>query len=253
MQITEPNRFIECVIAPGYTQGGVRDPDDAAEVEEERAACCGPGRWRTIRPRALDYRRVDGGLLVQTRDAEADDFATAKVVTKRAPTDAELADLHFAWLVSKHVKSNAIVLAKDGMVVGVGAGQMSRVDSTHMAVRKAGERVKGSVLASDAFFPFRDNVDEAAPGGRHGDRAARRLGARPGVDRRLRRARPGDGVHRRAALPPLSPNIILSRIKRRWSSLGGFARGLRAKPPSELQRRSPGSARAASDAATDRS
>ena len=76
-----------------------------------------------------------------------------------------MADLQFAWVVCKHVKSNAIVLAKDGMVVGVGAGQMSRVDSVHMAVRKAGERVKGSVLASDAFFPFRDNVDEAAKAG----------------------------------------------------------------------------------------
>src|SRR5262249_37717539 len=110
----------------------------------------------------LDYRRVDGGLLVQERDRGSDDFAQAKVVTKRAPTETELADLKFAWLVAKHVKSNAIVLAKGGMVVGVGAGQMSRVDSTFMAVRKAGERSKGSVLASDAFFPFRDNIDEAA-------------------------------------------------------------------------------------------
>src|SRR5205807_4756805 len=86
-------------------------------------------------------------------------------VTKRPPTEAEMADLRFAWAVGKHVKSNAIVLAKDGMVVGVGAGQMSRVDSVHMAVRKAGDRVKGSVLASDAFFPFRDNVDMAAAAG----------------------------------------------------------------------------------------
>jgi phosphoribosylaminoimidazolecarboxamide formyltransferase/IMP cyclohydrolase len=73
-----------------------------------------------------------------------------------------LADLRFAWTVAKHVKSNAIVLAKEDMVLGVGAGQMSRVDSTHMAIRKAGARVVGSVLASDAFFPFRDNVDMAA-------------------------------------------------------------------------------------------
>jgi phosphoribosylaminoimidazolecarboxamide formyltransferase/IMP cyclohydrolase len=112
--------------------------------------------------RSVDFRRVDGGLLVQTRDAEADDFVNAKVVSKRAPTEAELADLRFAWLVAKHVKSNAIVLAKNRMIVGVGAGQMSRIDSTHMATHKAGERVKGSVLASDAFFPFRDNVDMAA-------------------------------------------------------------------------------------------
>ena len=76
-----------------------------------------------------------------------------------------MADLRFAWIVAKHVKSNAIVLAKDGMIVGVGAGQMSRVDSVHLAVRKAGQRAAGSVLASDAFFPFRDNIDEAAKAG----------------------------------------------------------------------------------------
>jgi phosphoribosylaminoimidazolecarboxamide formyltransferase/IMP cyclohydrolase len=115
--------------------------------------------------RSLDYRRVDGGLLVQTRDLPADDFANAKVVTKRAPEPGEVADLRFAWLVAKHVKSNAIVLAKYQMIVGVGAGQMSRIDSTHMAARKAGQRAAGSVLASDAFFPFRDNVDEAARSG----------------------------------------------------------------------------------------
>ena len=130
------------------------------------------------------------------------------MVTKRPPTDAEMADLRFAWVVCKHVKSNAIVLAKGGMVVGVGAGQMSRVDSVHMAVRKAGDRVKGAVLASDAFFPFRDNVDEAAkagvtamvqPGGSMRD---------AGFDRGLRRARPGDGVHRRPPFPALIPGFV---------------------------------------------
>ena len=96
----------------------------------------------------------------------SDDFAQAKVVTQaRRRPRRKWRDLRFAWLVCKHVKSNAIVLAKGGMVVGVGAGQMSRVDSVHMAVRKAGERSKGAVLASDAFFPFRDNVDEAARAG----------------------------------------------------------------------------------------
>src|SRR5207248_3468995 len=115
--------------------------------------------------KSLDYRRVDGGLLVQTRDVAADDFAGAKVVSKREPTPGEWDDLRFAWLVAKHVKSNAIVLAKDGMVVGVGAGQMSRVDSTGIATHKAGDRAKGSALGSDAFFPFRDNVDAAAKAG----------------------------------------------------------------------------------------
>jgi phosphoribosylaminoimidazolecarboxamide formyltransferase/IMP cyclohydrolase len=109
---------------------------------------------------------VDGGLLVQSRDLPAaGDFAPMRVPTKRGLTTEELADLRFAWLVCKHVKSNAIVLAKDGMIVGVGAGQMSRVDSVHLAVRKAGDRSRGSVLASDAFFPFRDNIDEAAKAG----------------------------------------------------------------------------------------
>jgi phosphoribosylaminoimidazolecarboxamide formyltransferase/IMP cyclohydrolase len=160
-QITEPNRFIECVIAPSYSEPAFRllttRPSWKKNVRLLRTGPIEPAAARGV-----DFRRVDGGLLVQTRDVEADDFGQAKVVTKRAPTETEMADLRFAWRVCKHVKSNAIVLAKGGMVVGVGAGQMSRVDSVHIAARKAGERVRGSVLASDAFFPFRDNVDEAA-------------------------------------------------------------------------------------------
>ena len=102
---------------------------------------------------------------MQNRDSQTADWNSARTVTKRAPNNQEEADLKLAWTVCKHVKSNAIVLAKDQMVVGVGAGQMSRVDSVHMASRKAGERSQGSVLASDAFFPFRDNVDLAAAAG----------------------------------------------------------------------------------------
>jgi phosphoribosylaminoimidazolecarboxamide formyltransferase/IMP cyclohydrolase len=116
-------------------------------------------------PQGLDYRRVDGGLLVQTRDVGADKPDEWKIVTKRKPTEAEFMALQFAWFVCKHVKSNAIVLTNGTAVVGVGAGQMSRVDSVQIAVKKAGDRVKGSVLASDAFFPFRDNVDAAASAG----------------------------------------------------------------------------------------
>jgi phosphoribosylaminoimidazolecarboxamide formyltransferase / IMP cyclohydrolase len=115
---------------------------------------------------------VDGGLLVQTRDVGADVADKWKTVTKRKPTPDESMALWFAWLVCKHVKSNAIVLASRERerpeltrVVGVGAGQMSRIDSVEIAVRKAGERSHGSVLASDAFFPFRDNVDAAAKAG----------------------------------------------------------------------------------------
>jgi len=164
MQITEPNRFIECVIAPGYSKAAFEilttRPKWKASVR-----LLSVGALSTDAARTLDFRRVDGGLLVQGRDGEADDFAKAVVKTKRAPTDAEMADLQFTWLVAKHVKSNAIVFGKNRMIVGVGAGQMSRIDSTHMAVRKANGREKGSVLASDAFFPFRDNVDLAAAAG----------------------------------------------------------------------------------------
>ena len=107
--------------------------------------------------------RVVGGLLVQGFDRMQ--YETLKVVTQREPSEKEKTDLLFAWVICKHVKSNAIVYAKDGTVVGVGAGQMSRVDASMIAARKAGERARGSVLASDAFFPFRDGVDAAAEAG----------------------------------------------------------------------------------------
>jgi phosphoribosylaminoimidazolecarboxamide formyltransferase/IMP cyclohydrolase len=102
---------------------------------------------------------------VQTRDRDTATAADAKVVSKRAPSSAELADLDFAWRVCKHVKSNAIVFVSGGRTLGVGAGQMSRVDSTRIAISKARGSLKGCVMASDAFFPFRDSVDEAAKAG----------------------------------------------------------------------------------------
>jgi phosphoribosylaminoimidazolecarboxamide formyltransferase/IMP cyclohydrolase len=165
---TEPNRFIECVIAPGFSEAALNLFTTRPTWKKNvRLLRTGPLDVKGAAPRMLILRDVDGGVLAQTPDDRGPDadFQDAKTVTKRAPTTAETADLLFAWVVCKHVKSNAIVLAKDGMVVGVGAGQMSRVDSVHMAARKAGDRVKGSVLASDAFFPFRDNVDEAAKAG----------------------------------------------------------------------------------------
>jgi len=115
-----------------------------------------------------DLRRVAGGMLAQGFDASVEDLSKAKVVTKRAPTAAELAELDFAWKISKHVKSNAIVMTRDARIVGVGAGQMSRVDSMEIAVSKAakaGTPTKGSALGSDAFFPFRDGIDAAAKAG----------------------------------------------------------------------------------------
>jgi phosphoribosylaminoimidazolecarboxamide formyltransferase/IMP cyclohydrolase len=183
-QATEPNRFVECVIAPAFSSAAFEllttrpswkksvrllESGPLQRDSTERGARSAKDEDSALRaPRSAlyDFRRVDGGLLVQTRDGPAaEDFAHLRVATKRGPNDQELDDLRFAWVVCKHVKSNAIVLAKGGMVVGVGAGQMSRVDSVHLAVRKAGERSRGSVLASDAFFPFRDNIDEAARAG----------------------------------------------------------------------------------------
>jgi phosphoribosylaminoimidazolecarboxamide formyltransferase/IMP cyclohydrolase len=163
-QITEPGRFVECVIAPGFSDAAFRllttRPTWKKSVRLLRT-----GPLTAPRPDALDYRRVDGGLLVQQRELPGQAVGELRVVTKKQPAEAEMADLLFAWVVCKHVKSNAIVLARGGMLVGVGAGQMSRVDSVHLAVRKADERSRGSVLASDAFFPFRDNVDQAARAG----------------------------------------------------------------------------------------
>jgi phosphoribosylaminoimidazolecarboxamide formyltransferase/IMP cyclohydrolase len=162
-RITQPNRFIECIIAPDYSPA-------AREILTTRR------KWgvnlRLLRTGPItsatspqEYRRIDGGLLVQARDLPADDLANATVRTKREPSAQERADLAFAWRVCKHVKSNGIVFVNELRVVGVGAGQMSRVDSVRIAASKAGERAKGAVLASDAFFPFPDNVHEAAKAG----------------------------------------------------------------------------------------
>ena len=124
------------------------------------------GAWPAEPLPRLDFKRVNGGLLVQ--DADLALHGEIKVVTQRAPTEAEMRDLLFAWRVAKFVKSNAIVYAKDSTTVGVGAGQMSRVNSARIAAIKAeqaGLSVPGSVMASDAFFPFRDGIDNAAAAG----------------------------------------------------------------------------------------
>jgi phosphoribosylaminoimidazolecarboxamide formyltransferase/IMP cyclohydrolase len=114
------------------------------------------------------YRSVVGGLLVQDADIELLDEKALKTVTKRKPTDQEMKDMIYAWRIAKHVKSNAIVYARDNQTVGIGAGQMKRVDAAKLAAMIAesfGETVKGSAMASDAFFPFRDGIDEAAKRG----------------------------------------------------------------------------------------
>ena len=114
---------------------------------------------------AMEFRKISGGMLVQTPDAYKISIDDLKVVTEKQPTESELKALQFAWKVCKHVKSNAIVFASEFQTVGVGAGQMNRIDSVRIAADRAGRTdlaLKNSVLASDAFFPFRDGVDEAA-------------------------------------------------------------------------------------------
>jgi phosphoribosylaminoimidazolecarboxamide formyltransferase/IMP cyclohydrolase len=153
--------FLECVVAPSFA---------AVALEVLRAKknlrLLATGSWLGAEHEALTYKRVGGGLVVQDRDATAAGEVTrGKVVTKREPTAEEMRSLEFAWRVCKHVKSNAIVLAHGETTVGVGAGQMSRVISVQIACEKAGEKARGSVLASDAFFPFPDGVEAAAKAG----------------------------------------------------------------------------------------
>jgi phosphoribosylaminoimidazolecarboxamide formyltransferase/IMP cyclohydrolase len=153
--------FLECVVAPSFAPA-------ALEVlrGKKNLRLLATGTWLPAEHAALAYKRVGGGLVVQDRDATAAGEVTrGKVVTRRPPTAEELRDLEFAWRVGKHVKSNAIVLARGEVTVGVGAGQMSRVVSVQIACEKAGEKARPSVLASDAFFPFPDGVEAAAGAG----------------------------------------------------------------------------------------
>jgi len=151
--------FLECIIAPGYSEA-------ARELLGKKKNLRLLATGKLSAPKGgVTLRSVAGGLLVQTRDDGLVAAASAKVVSKRAPSSEELAGLDFAWRVGKHVKSNAIVLARAGQTVGVGAGQMSRVDSVKLAVSKAVLPVAGTVAASDAFFPFRDGVDGLAEAG----------------------------------------------------------------------------------------
>ena len=152
-------QFVEVIIAPSVSAQAAAAVADKKNV---RLLCC--GQWTGATP-ALDYKRVNGGLLVQDRDLGMVSRADLRVVSKRQPTEQEIQDLLFAWKVAKFVKSNAIVYAANGRTIGVGAGQMSRVNSARIAAIKAehaGLSVTGSVMASDAFFPFRDGIDNAA-------------------------------------------------------------------------------------------
>jgi phosphoribosylaminoimidazolecarboxamide formyltransferase/IMP cyclohydrolase len=176
--LSEPGKFVEAIVAPGYSP-------EALSILTTRP------KWKanvrlmqidSLRPDVLglQFRNVEGGLLVQQADALADDYSQWRVVTETQPTDEQVADLRFAWTVVRHVKSNAIVLCRDRALCGAGAGQMSRVDSVEIAIRKAAGRAAKSALASDAFFPFPDSIEAAAaagvtavvqPGGSKGDEA----------------------------------------------------------------------------------
>ena len=149
--------FVEVVVAPGYTEGALT----ALKGRKNLRLLVVPEGELTRQ----ELRSVGGGLLLQEADRATLEEQALRAVTRRAPTTQEMADLRFAWIVVKHVKSNAIVFAHDGATVGVGAGQMSRVDACRLAVIKACFPTKGSVVASDAFIPFRDALDAAAEAG----------------------------------------------------------------------------------------
>lgn len=155
-------QFVEVIIAPSISAAA-----QSVLVEKQNVRVLESGLWNKV-PTSLDFKRVAGGLLVQDKDIGEISLSDIKVVSKRAPTEQEMADLLFAWKVAKFVKSNAIVYCKNGQTVGVGAGQMSRVYSARIAGIKAADAgldVPGSAMASDAFFPFRDGIDSAAEAG----------------------------------------------------------------------------------------
>ncbi len=156
-------QFVEVIIAPTISAAA---QTILAEKQNIRVLAC--GIWDTTVVPELDFKKISGGLLVQDKDSGEISIADLKIVSQRAPTAQEIADLLFAWKVAKFVKSNAIVYCKNGQTVGVGAGQMSRVYSAKIAGIKAADEgltVAGSALASDAFFPFRDGIDAAAQAG----------------------------------------------------------------------------------------
>jgi len=156
-------QFIEVIVAPSINEDAL-----AVLAEKKNVRVLKTGDWADVPANTLELKKVSGGLLVQSTDDGLIVEADLKIVTEKAPDSAQLSDLLFAWKVAKFVKSNAIVFCRDGMTIGVGAGQMSRVYSTRIAAIKAddeGLNVDGSVLASDAFFPFRDGIDSAAEHG----------------------------------------------------------------------------------------
>ena len=162
--MVEPGKFIEAVIAPSFTAEAqeilTTVPKWKNSVRLLAIGECAPA------PAETRYvKNIVGGLLIQDHDNRGWEPENLQVVTERAPTEAELADYIYPWVIVKYLKSNAICLVKEGVLVGPGTGQMSRVNSGTFAAQLAGERANGSVLASDAFFPFPDGVEAAAKAG----------------------------------------------------------------------------------------
>ncbi len=163
--IATPDHFVECILAPGFDPAAISTLTSKTKWGKSLRLVKLEGLRSPLGARDRDFRRILGGVLLQEYDQRVHPEGGAKCVTERKPTDAEVADLDFAWRIVKHVTSNAIVIAKDRAIVGVGSGQMSRVDASDLAVRKAGERAKGASLASDAFFPFADGLEVALRAG----------------------------------------------------------------------------------------
>ena len=156
-------QFVEVIVAPAFSADAL-----SIVAAKKNVRVLETGEWPSSRPAGFDFKKVSGGLLVQNTDLGVITENDLKVVTDLAPTPEQIQDMLFAWTVVKYVKSNAIIFCKDNMTIGVGAGQMSRVYSTRIAAIKAadeGLEIEGSVMASDAFFPFRDGIDAAAETG----------------------------------------------------------------------------------------
>ena len=187
--------FVEAIAAPGFSREALKTLTKKKNLRLLQVAQAAP---------SLVIKSISGGFLAQTEDRVTLRPDQLEIVTKRKPSAEEMAALEFAWKVVKHVKSNAIVYAVAGQTVGVGAGQMSRVDAARLGASKAVLPLKKTVAASDAFFPFPDGVEEIASAGGHGHHPARRLGERRRRHRRRRQAGAGHGIDRH---PPLSPLI----------------------------------------------
>jgi phosphoribosylaminoimidazolecarboxamide formyltransferase / IMP cyclohydrolase len=153
--------FVEAIVAPGFDEKAL----ELLATKKNIRLMEMPATISSRSEKRMDIKRIGGGLLVQDLDTLTYDPAQLKVVTEKQPSEQEMEDLKFAWVIAKHVKSNAIIYARNQETIGLGAGQMSRVDSARLAVEKAQKPLPGSVMASDAFFPFRDSVDAAAKSG----------------------------------------------------------------------------------------